>query len=118
MKWIDLPLTTTDDQFERGIEALSRSLYSPSALPRYEMMRGMLVWADEAPAHPRDYAPALCLHGDLGIYRTSLIIGRPEEVLLSLWERARERLPHWPGFRPERCEPSLIAEMRRLKMPV
>ncbi len=46
-------------------------------------------------------------------YRTSVIRGRPNEGFRCGWEELRRVCPDWPGFREERYDESLRAELER-----
>src|SRR5688572_6448794 len=75
-----------------------------SAQPLYDCMGDALVWADEAPAgNPSDLIGPLRM---LRYHRTGLIIGQTRPGA-DLWELGIELFPHWVGFHPSRCMPSL-----------
>jgi hypothetical protein len=46
-------------------------------------------------------------------YRASLIRGSPREELRPPWDQLFQECPEWPGFRPERRDPSLANELDR-----
>lgn len=72
----------------------------PDARLTYELMSDALIWSDELPPVSDDY-DTNCLRG-IFRYRTTLILGKPEEKFRARWEEARTLFPHWPGFLPER----------------
>jgi len=64
----------------------------------YEVLSGGLLWRDEIPelaALPTGTFEALrgVIH-----YRTTLILGEPEEQYQACWSEAQRLFPKWPGF--------------------
>lgn len=85
----------------------------------YDIPGDALFWHDEVPPPserqpPQPFGSALRL---VNRYRTTLILGEPDERLKGVWDIARSLLPNWLGFVPERCSPSdeLAKEYWRLK---
>ena len=80
----------------------------PDARMHYEWMSGALVWSDELPPveqlEPRE---SHCLRG-VWRYRTSLILGKPEEKFRAGWEHLRALCPNWPGFADDRQRPDPV----------
>lgn len=104
----------TDNLFPQNAIALMQQAHWDSAATRsYEMMSGGFKWSDEWPAG----VSFLCMEEDsyafrfvLG-YRASLIQGRPRDDLRAPWDQLSRECPEWPGFRPERCSPTLKSEL-------
>lgn len=72
----------------------------------FDSMSAGVVWEDELPpSHKRGLAHAWGLRPIFG-YRTSLILGKPDEALEEYWNLATQLFPNWVGFRCERCEPN------------
>ena len=71
---------------------------------RYDMLSDSLIWDDELPEiekqEPRDCYSALRI---VLQYRTTLILGNPEERCRVLWDYALSIFPNWIGFSPLRC---------------
>lgn len=71
----------------------------PHARVHYELMSDALIWSDELP--PDQECP--CLRGVFR-YRTTLMLGKPEEKYREGWEILQRLCPRWPGFLPSRRE--------------
>jgi hypothetical protein len=74
-----------------------------------ELCSGGFVWSDE---NYVEFAAACRGRGNHHYpepiaYRASLILACPREDCRQGWEELRRLVPQWPGFRPERCSPSL-----------
>jgi hypothetical protein len=77
----------------------------------YDLFADALVWSDEVP--PADFPGresfmASDLRG-LWRFRTTLILGQPEEKRRLGWEEALKWFPNWPGFDAKRRAPALGA---------
>ena len=76
----------------------------PFALPFYDVFSGGLAWTDEVNWLRRD--PDLTdLLRTLWAYRTSLMLGKPNEddaALAEVWRMAQQLCPRWRVFRPGR----------------
>lgn len=72
---------------------------SSEAAIHHDLLAGALWWSDERPAfdEPEHH---WCLRPILR-YRTSLILGVPDERYESAWEAAKQLFPAWPGFAEE-----------------
>jgi hypothetical protein len=82
----------------KRLDSLSQP--SPSATVFYEVMSGALVWSDEKiEGVPTEVIWAL---RPLFAFRSSLILGSPQEKWRPYWEASVAMFPHWIGFRPER----------------
>jgi hypothetical protein len=82
------------------------AISSPGPRPKvsYEIMSGALIWSDETNSKtPGTVMEALRY---VVAYRTSLMLGKPREVLKPIWEHALTLFPNWVGFRPERRQPT------------
>lgn len=96
-----------------AIAILREARWKPDAKREFELMSGGFVWSDE---HLGDIA-LLCVELDnwafreVIAYRASLIRSAPRTELREPWEQLRRECPDWPGFRPERCDPSLESAM-------
>lgn len=68
----------------------------------YEMLSGGLVWMDEIP--DVSTLPVGTFEGLRGVirYRTTLILGEPDEGYHALWLEAQKLFPNWPGFAADR----------------
>ncbi|HBI44983.1 MAG TPA: hypothetical protein DDY78_19325 [Planctomycetales bacterium] len=68
----------------------------------YELTSDALVWSDEIPdAETSDVSDFQCLRF-LFRFRTTLMMGAPDERFRSLWDEARNLFPDWHGFDPRR----------------
>jgi hypothetical protein len=71
----------------------------------YELMSGALVWSDELPPVDQlESGEPNCLRG-VWRYRTTLMLGEPEEKIRAGWERLLAWCPSWPGFLADRRTP-------------
>lgn len=73
--------------------------FDPSAALGYDMLAGGVVWSDELP----EFDVVCRVHQWDTIryvlrYRTTLILGEPEEAFREYWDEARRQFPRWPGF--------------------
>jgi hypothetical protein len=100
---------------EQAIAVLRAARFDPAANPGLELLSGSLIWDDEGYL---EFVP-ICRHfGCLAywepvVFRSSLILGRPDERSRWGWEELQRVCPGWPGFRPERRSESLRAELER-----
>jgi len=89
-----------------SIAEVLNTLSEPTATePRYHALAGALFWDDERPGvserKPFETWSALRY---IFRFRTTLILGTPEEQYRGLWEFAKTQFPNWVGFDPRRCE--------------
>lgn len=95
-------------------KALRQTIFDPKARREAELFSGGFMYSDEMPAwsyrdtHEGGYA-FRCLIG----FRASLIRQEPREDLRPIWNEIYRLCPHWPGFRSERCDPTLRDELER-----
>jgi hypothetical protein len=90
------------------IAGLMRGLArSPEAKMFYELLSDSLVWTDEIPEFNADQVGGLRALRFVFRYRTSLMLGKPEERHRPFWDEAWRLFPDWPGFDPERRVPDL-----------
>ena len=84
---------------------LDRLQADPNARVNYELMSDALIWSDELP--PPSEQKGGEANGMRGVFRfrTTLILGKPEERFRAGWEMLRTLCPHWPGFLAERQQP-------------
>ncbi len=73
------------------------------AEPFFDTMSGGFVWSDEKIKGLEKYEMG-CLRA-IFRYRTSIIIGEPDQRFEEIWEKLKVGLPEWIGFDPERCSP-------------
>lgn len=98
-------------QIDRWLARIAPALQALKALTEvtvsYDLFSDALKWSDETPAcFPENAEACNCLRG-LWRYRTSLILGQPQDRHRELWGAALRAFPEWPGFLPERRDPSL-----------
>ena len=92
---------------------LDRLQSDPNARLHYELMSDSLIWTDELPNHSErvKLVDTNCMRGVFR-FRTTLIIGKPEEEYRACWEQAKTLCPNWPGFLADRQTP----EPARIKL--
>ncbi len=99
-------------EFEDAIKPIASILNQLStnneATYEYQAFSDALVWSDELPQNGfEDSEQGLRSEQALLYlfrYRTSVILGKPIEVIQPYWEIARKLFPSWPGFANERCK--------------
>lgn len=100
---------------EEALALLRQTRYDPEARRGFECLSTSFHWSDER----LPQVMRLCLnhnsraHRCVMEYRTSLIQGKPIEEYRRTWEQLQDACSEWPGFRPERCSPSLLPEWQR-----
>lgn len=91
---------------ERIAVEMDRTRVSPDAVIGYNVLADALFWSDE---YPHDITGRIeqfdCVKLLLR-YRTTLLLGSPDDLFRPYWERARELFPNWAGFSPARLIPS------------
>jgi dienelactone hydrolase len=100
---------------EKAVAILRAARYDSAARPSLELISGSFIWWDE------DYLEFAGTCRGLGCrayqepirFRTSIIMGSPDESCRRGWEELQRACPEWPGFRPERRSESLRAELER-----
>jgi hypothetical protein len=102
---------------EEAVACLRRTRYNPAARPSLELVSGSFIWEDEFAdyvefvAHCR--AQGCLRYWEPVGYRTSVIRGQRNEGFRRCWEELRKVCPDWPGFREERYDEALRAELER-----
>jgi hypothetical protein len=86
------------------MRALSRL---PDAKMFYELLSDSLVWTDEIPEVSTEQVGGLRSLRFVFRYRTSLMLGTPEDRYRPYWEEAQSLFPAWPGFDLDRRTPEL-----------
>jgi hypothetical protein len=90
---------------------------SEQAVVKYEMFSDSLIWSDERLSVPELNTDCLRF---LFRYRTSLILGKPDERYADFWREGKRHFAGWIGFAPERTSPNselvnlYIKEKKRL----
>lgn len=84
---------------------LNRLPADPNARVGYELMSDALVWSDELPPDPEPHGDGWVSLRGVFRYRTTLILGKPEEKYRAGWEVLASLCPNWPGLLPERRIP-------------
>lgn len=92
------------DKLRELAPTLNRLIADPEARVHYELFSDSLIWSDEWPPPDRPDLPGQYLRGVFH-YRTTLILGRPQERYREGWDLLAELCPNWPGFLPERRQP-------------
>jgi hypothetical protein len=98
-------------EYQKLAKFLNNLPTDPNARVSYDVFADALIWSDEVP--PQDFPDRLSFSAaDLrGIwrYRTTLILGRPEEKRRDAWDEAMKCFPNWPGFDLTRRDVALAA---------
>ncbi len=94
---------------------MRKLVHSAQAEVFYEMLSGSLIWTDEIPeSSKRQPGSVECLR-PVFRFRSSLIIGNPEEQYRPYWEEAERLFPNWPGFTTERRSESFRSTYETLR---
>ncbi|MDA7870548.1 hypothetical protein N9B04_00710 [bacterium] len=103
----------TESQIPILAQKFSGLQYDPNAERSVEPFGSAFVWSDEHPGFQDDehsMSPLKFLQY-LVWYRKSLIERKPFEPFAKYWDLFKSECPTWPGFRAERCDPSLWTEL-------
>ena len=74
--------------------------------PGYDVLADALVWSDEYPKDiPGRHHEFDCIKLLLR-YRTTLLLGAPNDFFRPYWERGKELFPNWAGFCIARLTPT------------
>jgi hypothetical protein len=100
---------------EEAVAILRAARYDPAARPSLELLSGSFIWDDECYFEfvPACRARSCLAYWEPVAFRSSVILGRPDERYRRGWEELRRLCPEWPGFRPERYSESLRPELER-----
>jgi hypothetical protein len=95
--------------FEIIASEMERTNVNPEAIITYDLFADALAWSDE---YPNNYLNNPNAHFDemssirvLFRYRTTILLGTPDEILRPYWDQALLLFPNWAGFNPERLKP-------------
>lgn len=101
-------------QCEHIAATISSLVKLPEAVIGFEALAGALYWSDEVPRlDDPDYTSWL---RPILRYRTTVILGEPDQRYEDAWRQAKRLFPKWPGFASERCRPdSQLAVLYRKK---
>lgn len=100
---------------DEALAYLRSARFQETAFPCLELTSKSLFWSDEA------YLEFVAVCQDRGspwglvplCFRSSLIRGEPDGLSRAAWDELQRLCPQWPGFRPERCSPTLRGELDR-----
>ena len=89
--------------------------YSSIAKPQYGILQDVIFWEDELPPEAQFDAMNFITH----IFRLRMESAKTHSHIKdSTWGYFKRLVPAWPGFRPERCDPSTLLteyELRRTR---
>lgn len=86
------------------------------AFKQYDGLADAIWWSDEMLLWPRPNAAEDDALRSLLHFRTTLILGQPDESVRSFWTVAQASFPNWIGFAPDRTTPNpkLVEYHRRM----
>jgi hypothetical protein len=93
-----------EDSLDRLVQRLCIVRLDPSAEVGYDLMSGALIWSDEN-ISGLTVEEMGCLRVILR-YRTSVIVGQPDQRFRGLWDKLQAKYPEWVGFSTNRCQAS------------
>ena len=91
----------TIDYFERLSRIageMNRTRVSPTAQVHYDLLADALVWSDELPCEISGRRGEFDCIKLLWRYRTTMLLGKPDNSFRPYWVRARAIFPNWAGF--------------------
>ena len=96
---------------------LRRCLHDPSAVRRYDLLRGGFLWSDELPeCAAGELESVIAMLAPVIAYRASLTLRQPDSRYEADWDALQAAVPSWPGFRPERIFGSPERDLRGAKL--
>jgi hypothetical protein len=102
-------------EFEQLAPVLNNMKVHPDVVPQYDLVSDSLFWLDELPDLVGHSTSELWCLRPLLRFRTTLIIGEPDEQLRLFWDLAHELFPSWPGLLSVRRSESLKGVYEDLK---
>jgi hypothetical protein len=94
------------EQFASVAAEMNNVRELPNAKIDYDLLADAIIWSDEYPSNPtRPMYDFQCIKILLR-YRTSLLLGTPDETFKVYWDRAKELFPNWAGFTFSRLVPN------------
>lgn len=78
----------------------------------YDALADALFWSDEFPPSAVDEPERFWALQQVLRFRTTLIVGKPDDELELVWQQAKSLFPDWPGFLDERCNPNVDFERK------
>jgi hypothetical protein len=92
-------------ELEKLAPVLDRLKADANARVFYELMSGALILSDEMPPPAeREGWECNCMRGVFR-FRTTLMLGKPEEKFRGGWDHLQTLCPNWPGFLADRRNP-------------
>ena len=101
------------DEYTRMAPTMEALQRSSSGCISYHLLADALYWSDEIPDQMNSFSEN-CLRLILR-YRTTLILGSPDEKWQPYWDEAVRRFPKWIGFDLQRADPALKDFYDRLR---
>jgi hypothetical protein len=92
------------ESFQLMASDMNQMHFDPGAILKYDLLADGLVWSDECPSIPRGLFDEYSCIRILLRYRTTILLGTPDENLKPYWDQALMIFPHWVGFRSERLK--------------
>jgi hypothetical protein len=85
-------------ELDRIANEMDQTRILPDATVSYDVLADALAWSDE---YPRNIGGRLAEFDCVKLllrYRTTLLLGKPDDFFKPYWDHARERFPSWAGF--------------------
>ncbi len=83
---------------------MDQAQFSPIAEIGYDAFADALVWSDEYPRGITASVPEFDCVKLVLRYRTTVLLGKPDDFFKPYWDRAKELFPNWAGFHPSRLK--------------
>ena len=93
---------------DQNVNALRAAHYSHEAAPFYEIMSDGIYWSDEIPlSHDQELIGLM--RYIFNIRTRCALTEKP--IANQVWNCFKYKVPDWPGFRPERCDPRALRQL-------
>lgn len=99
------------EKLERIANEMDQTRVQPEAAIGYDVLADALVWSDEYPHNITGRRSEFDCVKLLLRYRTTLLLGKPDDLFRPYWDLAKKRFPHWAGFCPARL--AMTEELRQ-----
>ncbi|MBN1910367.1 MAG: hypothetical protein JW818_11550 [Pirellulales bacterium] len=85
---------------------MDQARFSPEAKIDYNLFADALVWSDEYPSDIEGQRADYDCVKLLLRYRTTLLLGNPDNTFKPYWEAGKRLFPNWAGFHVSRVTPT------------
>jgi hypothetical protein len=94
------------ESFEDIASEMDHTNVNPEAVLQFDLFADALLWSDEYPPPRKDRLGDITCVRVLLRYRTTFLLGNPDQRLKPYWDQALLMFPNWAGFTPHRMKPT------------